>query len=88
MERPPEWNYATFLGRVRQIGDGRLLVQDVPNDQIALSGLPIDGYGPRPSVVVRREDLDELIAALMDLKAPPPIASPEVRADLFPEEGV
>jgi hypothetical protein len=48
--------------------DGRQLIMNLPDGSISIGCLPLGGYGSRVAIAVRPEDLDELIAALMEAK--------------------
>lgn len=65
------WTETTFSGRLRLVGDGRLMIMDLPGDNVSIAGTR-GPDGALPGVVVRRADLDALIAVLGEMMEPPP----------------
>jgi hypothetical protein len=68
MEPKPEWKVTTFEGWVLTPNDGRQMIMNLPDSGISIGCIPIGCYGSRVSIPMRPEDLDELIAALMEAK--------------------
>lgn len=76
MEPGPEWDITsakgwterTFEGWFLTPNDGRQLIMNLPDGSISIGCIPLGGYGSRVSITVRPDDLDELIAALMEVR--------------------
>jgi hypothetical protein len=68
MEPKPEWTVTTFEGWLMTPNDGRQLIMNLPDGSISIGCIPLGGYGSRVSITIRPDDLDELIAALMEAR--------------------
>jgi hypothetical protein len=64
------WEKTTGSGTTHQIGDGWLLLLEMPAGRVVISGPPDAAAAPRPAVAFHRADLPALIAALQQIAAP------------------